>query len=63
MMGRLIRQLTGHGRRAKNADTIMREHITDSAPEKWAIKARVRAFERFVEQLKKDTISMALISG
>jgi hypothetical protein len=55
MMGRLIRQLTGHGRRAEKADTIMREHMTDSAPEKRAIKARVRAIERLVEQLEKDT--------
>ena len=42
MMGRLIRQLTGHGRRAERADTNMREHMTDSAPEKRPIKARVR---------------------
>ncbi|TNC05571.1 hypothetical protein FHD68_03680 [Paracoccus marcusii] len=55
MMGRLIRQLTGHGRRAEEADTIMREHMNESAPEKRAIKARVRAIERLVEQLEKDT--------
>ncbi|WP_167550361.1 hypothetical protein [Paracoccus marcusii] len=54
-MGRLIRQLTGHGRRAEEADTIMREHMNESAPEKRAIKARVRAIERLVEQLEKDT--------
>ena len=55
MMGRLIRQLTGHGRRAEKADTIMRDHMTDSAPEKRAIKARVAAIERLVQQLEKDT--------
>lgn len=55
MMGRLIRQLTGHGRRAEKADTIMRDHMADSAPEKRAIKARVAAIERLVQQLEKDT--------
>lgn len=55
MMGRLIRQLTGHGRRAEKADMIMRDHMTDSAPEKREIKARVAAIERLVQQLEKDT--------
>ena len=55
MMGRLIRQLTGHGRRAEKADTIMREHMTDSAPERWAMTARVAAIERLVQQLENDT--------
>ena len=54
MMGRLIRQLTGHGRRAEKADTIMRDHMTDSAPEKRAIKARNAAIERLVQQLERD---------
>ncbi|TJZ86173.1 hypothetical protein [Paracoccus hibiscisoli] len=54
MMGRLIRQLTGHGRRAERADTIMRDHMESSAPEKRAIKARVAAIERLVEKLEKD---------
>lgn len=55
MMGRLIRQLTGHGRRAEKADKIMRDHMTNSAPEKRTIKARVMAIERLVQQLEKDT--------
>ncbi|MFN4062327.1 MAG: hypothetical protein ACK4IA_16460 [Paracoccus hibiscisoli] len=54
MMGRLIRQLTGHGRRAERADSIMRDHLKESAPEKRAIKARVAAIERLVEKLEKD---------
>ena len=41
MMGRLIRQLTGHGKREAKADEIMREHLERSAPEKRAIKARM----------------------
>jgi len=54
MMGRLIRQLTGHGRREAKADEIMREHLEKSAPEKRAIKARVAAVERLVQQLEKE---------
>lgn len=55
MMGRLIRHLTGHGRRAERADTIMRDHMTETAPEKRAIKARLAAIERLVAHLEKDT--------
>ncbi|QIR84995.1 hypothetical protein [Paracoccus sp. AK26] len=54
MMGRLIRQLTGHGRREAKAEEIMREHLKKSAPEKRAIKARVAAVERLVQQLEKE---------
>ena len=54
MMGRLIRQLTGHGRREAKAEEIMREHLEKSAPEKRAIKARVAAVERLVQQLEKE---------
>lgn len=54
MMGRLIRQLTGHVRREARADEIMREHQVQSAPEKRAIKARVAAVERLVQKLEKD---------
>jgi hypothetical protein len=54
MMGRLIRQLTGHGRREAKAEAIMREHLEKSAPEKRAIKARVAAVERLVQQLEKE---------
>ena len=54
MMGRLIRQLPGHGRREAKADEIRREHQAQSAPEKRAIKARVAAIERLVQQLEKD---------
>lgn len=54
MMGRLIRQLTGHGRREAKADEIMREYRKEAAPEKRAIKARVAAIERLVQQLEKD---------
>lgn len=55
MMGRLIRQLTGHGRREAKAEEIMREHLVASAPQKRAIKARVAAIERLVQQLERDT--------
>ena len=55
MMGRLIRQLKGCGRRAERADTIMREHEARSAPERRQIKARVKAIERLVQQLEEDT--------
>jgi hypothetical protein len=54
MMGRLIRQLTGHGRREAKTDEIMREHLAQSAPEKRAIKARVAAVERLVQQLERE---------
>ena len=60
MMGRLIRQLTGHGRRAEKADAIMRDHMNESAPEKRAIKARVAAIERLVQQLEKDTTALTI---
>ncbi|QBX34577.1 hypothetical protein E4191_07535 [Paracoccus liaowanqingii] len=55
MMGRLLRQLTGHGRRAEKADTLIRDHMAETAPQKRAIKARVAAIERLVQQLEKDT--------
>ena len=58
MMGRLIRQLTGHGRREAKADEIMREHLEKSAPEKRAIKARVAAVERLVQQLEKKVVTL-----
>ncbi|WP_347139422.1 hypothetical protein [Paracoccus sp. SSK6] len=54
MMGRLIRQLTGHGRREAKADEIMREYEAETAPEKRAIKARVAAVERLVRKLEED---------
>ncbi|WP_268943998.1 hypothetical protein [Paracoccus benzoatiresistens] len=54
MMGRLIRHLTGHGRREAKADEIMREYEAETAPEKRAIKARVAAVERLVQQLERE---------
>ena len=55
MMGRLICQLTGRGRREAKADEIMRDYEAEAAPQKRAIKARVAAIERLVQQLEKDT--------
>ena len=55
MMGRLICQLTGRGRREAKADEIMRDYEAEAAPQKRAIKARVAAIGRLVQQLEKDT--------
>lgn len=60
MIGRLIRQLTGHGRREAKADEIMRDYEAEAAPQKRAIKTRVAAIERLVEQLEKDQASWPL---
>lgn len=55
MMGRLIRQLTGQGKREARADELVREHRIRTAPERRALKARVNALERLVDKLKEDT--------
>ena len=55
MMGRLIRHLTGHGRREAKADEIIRDYEAEAALQKRAIKARVAAIGRLVQQLEKDT--------
>lgn len=57
MMGRLIRQLTGHGRREAKADEIIREYEAEIAPQKREMKTRVAAIQRLVEQLEKDQAS------
>lgn len=54
-MMRLIRKLTGHGRRQEEAEEVVRNHKqTTSAPRR-EVKARVAAIERLVQHLKEDT--------
>ena len=55
MMGRLICKLTGRGHREAKADEIIRDYEAEAALQKRAIKARVAAIERLVQQLEKDT--------
>lgn len=54
MMGRLFRQLTGHGRREERAAEIMREYEVSSGPEKREIATRAAAVERLVMHLERD---------
>lgn len=55
--GRLIRQLTGRGRREAKADEIMRDYEAEAAPQVREIKARAAAIERLVQQLGRDQAS------
>jgi uncharacterized protein YceH (UPF0502 family) len=54
MIGRLIRQLRGCGKREARADELLREYVKDSAPQRREIAARSMALERLVAELEKD---------